>query len=194
MIFFPKKVSSIVLDRDGVINIETGCYVKSIEEWQPIESSLKAIGELYQAGLKVFVATNQSGIAQGLYDCSMLEAIHEKMHAAIQDYGGKVEAIVYCPHVDSDGCDCRKPKPGLLHQLVEKHGVELDNAVMVGDSVRDIEASLAAGCYPVLVKSGHASVDMLVDRLGGLAEQIPVYNDLAAFVAYFLENKSFSDQ
>ena len=166
----------VILDRDGVINHDSDEFIKSPEEWRPIDGSLDAIRRLSDAGFEVAVATNQSGIGRKLIDIPALEAIHKTMTAAVRDAGGDIGKIVYCPHHPDAGCDCRKPLPGLLLQLSRKYGVPLDNVPVVGDSLRDIEAALAVGAKPVLVRTGNgektaallAKRDLSVDTFADL--------------------------
>ena len=107
----------IVLDRDGVINHDSEQFIKSPDEWRPIAGSLEAIARLNHAGYRVVVATNQSGVGRGLFDMGTLNAIHDKMHRALAQVGGRIDAVFYCPHTADTGCDCRKPKPGLLQGI-----------------------------------------------------------------------------
>ena len=149
---YPNKL--IVLDRDGVINYDSDDYVKTVDEWIPLPGSMEAIGKLTQAGYKVAVATNQSGIARGYFSVETLNAMHDKMIKLAAEHGGKFDVIAYCPHGPDDNCDCRKPLPGLIHQIESALGVSAKNYYMVGDSLRDLEAGVAAGLKPVLVKTG----------------------------------------
>jgi D-glycero-D-manno-heptose 1,7-bisphosphate phosphatase len=144
----------VILDRDGVINIDADKFIKSPEEWLPIAGSLEAIALLNRHGFKVAVITNQSGIARGLYDLNTLTAIHDKMCRLVSDAGGKIEAIYFCPHGPDSQCDCRKPKPGLFKTFAADKQVDLENTYSIGDSLRDIQASLAVNCRPLLVKTG----------------------------------------
>jgi D-glycero-D-manno-heptose 1,7-bisphosphate phosphatase len=145
----------ILLDRDGVINEESPAFIKSPEEFLPLEKSLEAIALLNQHDYKVFVITNQSGLARGLFDEKTLNAIHQKMRDEAAKVGGKIEAIYFCPHQASDLCECRKPKPGLLKQFANDYGVDLADIYFIGDSLRDIQAAQNAGAMPVLVKTGN---------------------------------------
>lgn len=175
----------VILDRDGVINQDSDDFIRSPDEWLPIPGSLEAIGRLSDAGFDVAVATNQSGIGRKLLDEPSLELIHQKMRAAARAFGGDIGKIAYCPHHPDAGCDCRKPEPGLLLQLSRKYGVSLDNVPVVGDSVRDIEAAVAVGARPVLVRTGNgASAEKTLQDRGVKAE---VYADLAAAVDELLE-------
>lgn len=144
----------ILLDRDGVINHDSDDYIKSADEWNPIDESLEAIALLNKHGYKVVVITNQSGLSRGFYDETVLADIHQKMHRLTAAKGGEIEAIFYCPHGPEDGCNCRKPKPGLLTQFSEKFNTSLSSIYFIGDKLSDIQAANAAGAKPVLVKTG----------------------------------------
>ena len=135
----------IILDRDGVINHDSDAYIKSVEEWVPIAGSLEAIARLNHSGYTVVVASNQSGLARGYFTIETLSAIHKEMDQQLSKIGGRVDAIFYCPHGPDDACDCRKPKPGLFLQAIDKYDVDCDNSWMIGDSERDIEAAVTAG-------------------------------------------------
>lgn len=150
-------MSYIILDRDGVINQDSDAFIKSPEEWLPIPGSLEAIALLNQAGLKVVVITNQSGIARGLFDLATLAAIHSKMQLAVEALGGDIDSIYFCPHGPDDNCACRKPKPGLFHSLAKEKQIDLSGIFSIGDSLRDIQASLAVNASPILVKTGKGS-------------------------------------
>ena len=166
----------VILDRDGVINHESDRFIKSPVEWQPIPKSIAAIARLNRAGYRVVVATNQSGIARGLFDISMLGRIHEKMHRHVSDAGGSIEAIFFCPHGPADQCDCRKPKPGLFNDISERLHLNLKGVYAIGDSLRDLQASAAAGASPVLVLTGRGEQTMeSPEQLLG----IPAYADLS---------------
>ena len=145
----------VILDRDGVINHDSKDYIRTPDEWLPIEGSVVAIARLSAAGFDVAVATNQSGVGRNYIDLPTLEAIHDKMRRAVRDAGGHIEKIVYCPHHPDDGCDCRKPGTGLFHRLSRELGVSLDGVPMIGDSLRDIEAARAVGGRPMLVLTGN---------------------------------------
>jgi D-glycero-D-manno-heptose 1,7-bisphosphate phosphatase len=178
-----KPAPCIILDRDGVINHDSDDYIKSPNEWQPIAGSLEAIARLTKANIKVLVATNQSGIARGLYDEGTLAKIHAKMTRLIVEKGGQLGGIFYCPHGPDDGCNCRKPLPGLVHQISDKLAIDPTNVPFVGDSVRDLVAAEAAGCQPILVKTGKGERSLASGKVG---KHITVFNDLASFVDYWL--------
>ncbi len=168
----------IILDRDGVINEDSADYIKSPDEWQAIPGSLAAIATLCRAGYTVAIATNQSGLGRQYYDATTLHRIHQKMQAQVQAQGGFIDAIFYCPHIPSDNCFCRKPKPGLLHQIAQHYNCSLNQIPFVGDSARDIEAAIAVNCIPILVKTGKG-----LDAFPKITKRYPdlaVYADLAA--------------
>jgi len=148
------QIRYVLLDRDGVINEDSDQFIKSPEEWRPIPGSLEAIARLHAQGFKVVVITNQSGIARGLFDLAMLDSIHQKMLRLVAESGGRIEAIYFCPHGPESACDCRKPKPGLLLAFAAEHRADLRQAVLIGDSRRDIQAAEAGGARPVLVMTG----------------------------------------
>lgn len=176
----------IVLDRDGVINEDSDEYIKSPEEWVPIPGSLEAIARLNQAGYRVVVATNQSGLARGLFDIEILNAIHAKMHRRLAAVGGTVDAVFFCPHAPADRCDCRKPRPGLLQQISERLKVSLEGVVCVGDTLRDVQAARSAGCEPMLVRSGKGE-RTLAEGSGDL-QGVAVFENLSAVVDHLLSD------
>ncbi len=179
-----KKI--IVLDRDGVINRDSDDYIKSTDEWQPIPGSLAAIASLYKAGYRVFVFTNQSGVARGYFSEEVLAQIHQKMVVAVEALGGKIEKIFYCPHGPNDNCDCRKPKPGMLRQLELYLNDTLENAIVVGDSMRDIDAGIAVKAEPFLVSSGK-SLQMSISEL--TEKKIKVFDNLLTVSEFLLEGR-----
>ena len=169
----------IILDRDGVINEDSDDYIKSPEEWLPIPGSLEAIARLTRAGYRIAVATNQSGVARGLFDGDTLQRIHDKMRGAVAAAGGEIAAIYFCPHGPDAGCACRKPQPGLLREIGTHFHVDLSGVPVVGDSLRDVQAAKTVGARPILVRTGKG--EGTVVRGEGLAG-VPVYPDLAAAV------------
>ena len=144
----------IILDRDGVINFDSAQFIKSPEEWKPIPGSLAAIARLNQSGYRVVVATNQSGVGRGLFEMDTLNAIHEKMLKALAQVGGRIDAIFFCPHTSADNCACRKPKPGMLHEISKRFNTNLTDVPAIGDALRDLQAAVAVGAKPMLVLTG----------------------------------------
>ena len=178
----------IILDRDGVLNEDSDAYVKSVDEWQPISDSAEAVGRLCKAGHTVTVATNQSGLARGYFTLADLEAMHAKMIALAEEQGGKFSHIAFCPHGPDDHCDCRKPLPGLIRQTEEALGLSAQGAWMIGDSIRDLEAGVAAGCHVALVRTGKGvKSEPKLAQTPGL-EEAPVFDDLAAFTDWLFEH------
>jgi len=175
----------IILDRDGVINYDSDAFIKSPDEWIPIPGSLEAIARLNQAGYRVVVATNQSGIARGLLDILTLNAIHQKMHKTAQQVGAHIDAVFFCPHAADDNCDCRKPKPGMLQQIGKRFNASLKGVPAIGDSLRDLQAGFVLGCVPYLVLTGkgHKTRDK-----GGLPPGTTIYADLASVVNHLLKD------
>ncbi len=165
-----------ILDRDGVINVESPDYIKSPDEWIPIPGSIEAIAQLSKAGHTVVIATNQSGLGRGLYDHATLEKIHQKMIDAVEVCGGKISKIYFCPHHPDDHCDCRKPKPGMLLQIMKDFSVTADQMIFIGDSDRDYGAARAVGCRFVLIKTGNGkkTAENLLQ-----SESVLVFEDLA---------------
>jgi D-glycero-D-manno-heptose 1,7-bisphosphate phosphatase len=173
----------VILDRDGVINEDSDDYIKSPEEWVPIPGSLEAIARLHRAGYRILVASNQSGVARGLFTLDILAQIHNKMMAAVRDRGGEIEAIFFCPHGPDDKCGCRKPEPGLYEEIAERLKVDPRQAWAVGDSERDLVAARAVGARPVLVRTGKGLRTLKKSKE---LTEVPVYADLAAFVEALL--------
>jgi D-glycero-D-manno-heptose 1,7-bisphosphate phosphatase len=167
----------VVLDRDGVINLDSEHYVKSPEEWKPIAGSLEAIARFTQAGFRVVVATNQSGVGRGLFDMAALNAIHDKMHKAVNQMGGRIDAVFFCPHAQDAGCACRKPQPGMLLEIAERFNVALPEMLAIGDSLRDLRAASAAGARPILVLTGKGEETL---KSGCVPEGTEIHQDLAA--------------
>jgi len=169
----------IVLDRDGVINYDSDDYVKSVDEWIPLPGSMEALAKLTQAGFKIAIATNQSGISRGYFTVATLAAMHQKMLTLATEAGAKIDYIAYCPHGPDDHCDCRKPLPGLIHQIEEALNTSAKGCYMVGDSLRDLQAGQAAGLLPALVLTGKGQ--RTLDKENGLPG-IGVFDDLNHFV------------
>jgi D-glycero-D-manno-heptose 1,7-bisphosphate phosphatase len=167
----------VIVDRDGVINRDSEQYIKSPGEWQPIAGSLEAIARFTQAGFRVVVATNQSGVGRGLFDMAALNAIHDKMHKAVNQLGGRIDAVFFCPHAQEAGCACRKPQPGMLLEIAARFNVALAGVPAIGDSLRDLQAANAVGARPILVLTGKGERTLAA---GGLPEGTEIYKDLAA--------------
>ena len=175
----------VILDRDGVINQESDAFVKSPDEWIALPGSLQAIARLTQANWTVVVATNQSGLARGLFDVSAINAIHSKLHQELAQVGGSIDAVFMCPHGPNEGCTCRKPLPGMYHEIGRRYDVDLAGVPCLGDSLRDLQAAHAAGCSPWLALTGNG---VKTRDQGGLPPGTQICNDLPAFVDMLLAN------
>lgn len=176
----------IILDRDGVINYDSDNYIRSVEEFIPLPGSLEAITKLNNAGYKVAIATNQSGIARDYYDVDTLNAMHQKLAAKLDEIGGHIDYIAYCPHGPDDHCNCRKPLTGLLEDIANHFGVKLSGVPVIGDSLRDLQSAQAVGGKPMLVRTGKG--ERTIAKGEGI-DGIPVYADLAAAVDQLTEEK-----
>jgi D-glycero-D-manno-heptose 1,7-bisphosphate phosphatase len=166
----------VILDRDGVINKDSPQFIKCPNEWIPIPGSLEAIALLNQSGFRVAVATNQSGIERGLFDMAALNAINDKMHRALAQFGGRIDAVFYCPHSAEAKCDCRKPKSGMLEEIASRFAIDLNGVPNVGDSLRDLQAGAALGTQNILVRTGKGGKTLIE---GGLPENTWICADLA---------------
>lgn len=176
----------IILDRDGVINEDSDDYIKSPDEWIPIPGSIDAIARLNHAGYSVAIASNQSGIARGYFDLETLAAMSVKMCNLLSQHGGRIDAMIFCPHGPKDGCDCRKPKPGMLIEIGNRFKTSLSKAIFVGDNINDVKAAQAAGVKPVLVKTGKGEQTAAMLKDQGFHD-VPVYDNLATLADYLLE-------
>lgn len=177
----------VILDRDGVINVDSDRFIKSPDEWKPIPGSLEAIARLNGAGYRVAVATNQSGVERGLLDMNTLNAIHAKMLKAVQEAGGHIDVIYYCPHSGDAGCRCRKPEPGMLIDIGQRLNVDLKDVVCIGDSPRDLEAAARVGGIPYLVLTGKGEK---TNAAGQLPEGTQVFSDLGVAVDALLATQA----
>ena len=176
----------LILDRDGVINQDSDAYIKSLDEWIPIPGSIEAIAQLSKAGWTVAVATNQSGIARGYYSLATLDAMHARLRELVAAQGGEVGLIVYCPHGPDDGCDCRKPRPGMLRTIANHYAVDLAGVWFVGDSKGDLEAARAVDAQPVLVKTGKGEQTLSK----GVPEATLIFDDLAAIASALIHQQA----
>lgn len=177
----------VILDRDGVINYDSDAYITTADEWQPIPGSLEAIAALNNAGVRVVVASNQSGIGRGLFDIQALNRIHRKMHGLLSRLGGHLDGVFFCPHSPEAECDCRKPKPGLYLDVIDRFAVAASEVWVIGDRERDLYPAWSIGATPVLVRTGHGrdtenqspelaagTYDNLAKAVSALLEQAPL--------------------
>jgi D-glycero-D-manno-heptose 1,7-bisphosphate phosphatase len=176
---------AVFLDRDGVINQNRDDYVKSWEEFVFLPQVFPALRRLAASPLAVVVISNQSAVGRGLLSRSELEHIHRRMVAEIESEGGRVDAVYYCPHCPADGCDCRKPRPGLLLQAAAHLDLDLARSFLVGDAQGDVEAALNASCQPALVLTGRGK-EQVARIPPPLLARCHVAEDLEAAVTWLL--------
>jgi D-glycero-D-manno-heptose 1,7-bisphosphate phosphatase len=190
----------LILDRDGTLNRSRDDYVASPDEWEALPGALEAVARLNQGGWRVVLATNQSGIGRSLFDMAALNAIHAKMHRQLAAVGARVEAVFFCPHTEEDACDCRKPAPGLFHQIASRFGVPVASLPAAGNALRHVQAAAAAGCPAHLLLTGKS--EQLRERLGSdgdasmIAVELPpgtrVHHDLNAFADWLLAQEALA--
>jgi D-glycero-D-manno-heptose 1,7-bisphosphate phosphatase len=172
-------IRHVILDRDGVLNRERpdGSWVAKVEDWIWEDGAMEGLRLLTAAGLRLTVATNQSGVGRGVFGIEAVEAVNGRMLREALAEGVSIAAVYVCPHAPEDGCDCRKPLPGLIVQAVEEAGIPAHETVVVGDAPRDLDAARAAGVRAVLVRTGKgaATETELVE------DDIAVYDDLASW-------------
>lgn len=176
----------VLLDRDGVINYDSEKYIKNLDEFEIIPESIEGIVNLTQAGIKVVICTNQSGIGRGLFTMKELNEMHQFLHQEVNQAGGKIDAIMICPHVPEDNCQCRKPKPGLVIDICERFNIDdMTRVMFVGDSIRDLETIDKVGGVPILVKTGNGKKTLIKEKLpsGTL-----VFENLLAASEYIVEH------
>ena len=176
----------VILDRDGTVNQDSAEFIKTPEEWLPLPGALEAIARLNHAGWHVVIASNQSGLGRGLFDVSMLNSIHGKMHKMLAAVGGRVDAVFYCPHAPDEGCHCRKPEPGLFEQIGERYGLDLQGVPTVGDTARDVLAGERVGCEPHLVLTGKGAAYRGRRLPRNFPKMTQVHDDLAAFADFLI--------
>ncbi len=187
---FPTKKTAVFLDRDGTINVERD-YLYRPEDFCFIDGADAAIRRLNDAGFLVVVVTNQSGVARGYYREEDVEILHRYLSRQLAVIGAHVDGYYYCPHHPESGlppyvqeCDCRKGKPGMLLQAADELEIDLSRSWMIGDKKADVDAGLAAGCRPILVRTGHGETHReKIDR-----QQVPVCADLGEAVDFILRN------
>jgi D-glycero-D-manno-heptose 1,7-bisphosphate phosphatase len=179
-------VKLAILDRDGVINFDSDQYIKSPAEWRPIPGSIEAIARLNQHGYRIAVATNQSGIGRGLFDMATLNAINDKMMEMVFRQGGRIDALFFCPHAADEGCNCRKPRTGMLEEIAARFHTELKGVPCIGDSLKDLQAAESVGAQPILVLTGKGK---LTREAGGMPRKTLVFEDLAAASRHLVDHE-----
>jgi D-glycero-D-manno-heptose 1,7-bisphosphate phosphatase len=188
-------VKLVILGRDGVLNVYREDHVKAPEEWTPLPGALEAVARLNHAGWHTVVATNQAGIGRGMIDMASVNAVHAHMNRQLMALGGRIDAVFFCPHTPEAQCDCRKPLPGMMLDILRRYGIDAHAVPMVGDTLRDLQAAAAAGCPPHLVLTGRAAA-LDAGSLARHAERVPaarVHHDLAAFADWLLKKDHIAD-
>lgn len=167
----------LIINRDGVINEDTGEFVRSPEKWRPIPGSLRAITRANCAGYHVVLASDHPSLALGRMTIYDLAVIHQKLIEKLSAVGGQIDAIFFCPHSPEDKCACRKPHPGMLHDISSRFCTSLEGVPYIGDSIDDVLAARSAGADPVLVRTGKWPQETKQDVTG-----VPIYDNLAAAI------------
>ena len=188
-------VKIVILGRDGVLNKYREAHVAAPEEWVPVPGALEAVARINHAGWHTVVATNQPGIGRGMIDMAAVNSVHARMNQLLLAQGARLDAVFFCPHTPEDDCDCRKPRPGLLLEIGRRYAADLSHVPMVGDTLRDLQAALAAGCEPHLVLSGRAA-GLTAEALLNITSQVPgthVHADLGAFADHLLRQAHVAD-
>jgi len=176
----------IILDHNGVISQSSSTFIKTPDEWIPIPGSVEAISRLTHNGYRVVIATNQSGIGRGLLDIKTFNAINDKMHKVINQAGGRIDAIFFCPHTGADKCHCRKPATGMFEEIMQRYGVDLKNVPAIGDSLRDLQAAIAIGATPILVLTGKGQTTSTNVEI---PPNTQIFDDLEKVVDALVEHK-----
>jgi D-glycero-D-manno-heptose 1,7-bisphosphate phosphatase len=171
-------VQLVILDRDGIINIDSGAAVTSEHEWQAIPGSLEAIARLNGAGYRVVVASNQPGLRRKILDIETLNSIHHKMQQELLEAGGGVDAVFFCSCLPKDKCECMMPSPGMLLEIAARLRMSLGTVPVIGNTMATIEAARAAGARAIFVRTG-ADDDKSVAET---CEDLESYDNLAAAV------------
>lgn len=182
----PQTPRLVILDGEGTLYEEDAELPQQPERWTPLPGALEAVARLNHAGWHVVLASNQAGLGRGVFEVSALNAVHARMHRVLAGAGARVDAVFYCPHTPEEGCRCRKPMPGLFEQIGERFGIELRGMPAVGDALEDLQAAVAAGCTPHLVRTGRGAAL----RDGPLPADYPpgtqVHADLVAFADHVI--------
>lgn len=189
----PTHNKLIILDRDGVINQDRDDFVKSVDEWIPIDGSMDAIAFLTEAGYTVAVATNQSGIGRKYFTLQDLTEMHAKMHRLALQAGGVIDGIWFCPHLADDNCNCRKPKPGMIQDILDRFQAQAADTWLAGDSLRDLQAINAVGGKSALVLTGKGK-KTLQEKEGELPENTQIFDNLLAFAQYITQEELKPDE
>lgn len=148
------KKPAAFLDRDGTLIFDKN-YLKSPEQVKLYSYSAESVNKLRKAGFKIIIVTNQSGIGRGMFGEKDLKKVNKRFTDLLKEQGAKIDALYYCPHIDEDKCDCRKPNTGMVLKAAKEHNIDLEKSYTVGDSVRDYILGYKSGGKGVLVLTGH---------------------------------------
>lgn len=181
-----RRRPALFLDRDGVLNQNRADYVRTWEQVEFLPGVFTAMQRLAGSPYVIVVITNQSAVGRGLMTAAAVQAINQGIVEQVQQAGGRIDAVYSCPHSPDAGCACRKPQPGMILQAAQDLGLDLARSFLIGDAVSDVQAGLAAGCRPVLVRTGRGAAQVAGLRAAGL-DAAPVVADLAAAVAWILQ-------
>ena len=184
-----RRYQAVFLDRDGVLNENRSDHVKDWSEFRFLPGSIDAVSRLTRAGVRVFVITNQAVVNRGLVASSTIEDMHFRLRRVVAAHGGSIEDIAYCPHRPEEACSCRKPQPGLLLALAEKHRLDLSRCVVVGDALADIDAGRAAGCEAIMVMSGRGKEQHALGTAAGRDLDYRLVPDLATAATVLLQSE-----
>ncbi|MGD0114455.1 MAG: D-glycero-beta-D-manno-heptose 1,7-bisphosphate 7-phosphatase [Dehalococcoidia bacterium] len=184
---------TIFLDRDGVVNRNRDDYVKCWQEFEFLPGSLDALRLLAKRDVRVVIVTNQSPVGRGIISSQTLDAIHRRMTAEVEAHGGRIDAILCCPHTPTAGCGCRKPRPGLIVEAMRRFRIDPESTCFVGDSPSDMKAAQAAGIPFVMVLTGKRTRPSL-RRAGGSHPLRWVAPDLEAAARWFLRNSGWEEE
>ena len=172
----------IILDRDGVINIDSSSYIKSADEWNSIPESLNAIKKLTEHEYHIIIISNQSGLGRGIISYNNFIEINLKMLSQISRIGGSILAVLYCPSLPTSECMNRKPETGMFSEIAGRLNISLDKCFSIGDSPRDIDASLSSKCKPLGLRTGNGK-----NIENNSKYNIPMFNDLNDAVNYVIK-------
>lgn len=177
---------AVFFDRDGTLNVEKN-YVHVPEDWEWLPGAVEALRRAGELGFRAVVVTNQSGVGRGFYDRSAVLALHDWVRSGLSERGIAVAGFYFCPHVEADRCDCRKPAPGMLTRAAAELGLDLARSFMVGDKAADVAAARAAGVTPILVMTGYGA-----DERAAVPADVAVVDDVKSALRWIerrLQNK-----
>lgn len=144
---------AIFIDRDGTVSEEVG-YMFEPSRFQPFPWTGPSIRRINDSGIKVFLATNQSGVGRGYFDVAMVDRVHALLAEELGRHGAALDAVYYCPHAPEADCECRKPRPGMLLRAAREFDIDLKSSFMIGDRYVDVRTARAVGARSILVRSG----------------------------------------